>query len=90
MITNYRNCGDVLFLKGRVRRGAPEVVDPAPRTSQGLGASPGAAGVDAETLSPVAAARSHGFGRGGAPEVSFMVGKWGRRWSVRVEAGRGF
>lgn len=85
MITNYRNCGDVLFLKGRVRRGAPEGVDPAPGTSQGLGASPGAAGVDAETLSPVAAARSHGLGRGGAPEVSFRVGKWGRRWSVRVE-----
>ena len=89
MIANYRNCGDVLFLKGRVRRGAPEGVDPAPGTSQGLGASPGAAGVDAETLSPVAAARSHGLGRGGAPEVSFRVGKWGRRWSVRVEAGRG-
>ncbi len=89
IITNYRNCGDVLFLKGRVRWGAPEGVDPAPGTSQGLGASPGAAGVDAETLSPVAAARSHGLGRGGAPEVSFRVGKWGRRWSVRVEAGRG-
>ena len=79
----------VLFLKGRVRWGAPEGVDPAPGTSQGLGASPGAAGVDAETLSPVAAARSHGLGRSGAPEVSFRVGKWGRRWSVRVEAGRG-
>ena len=39
-------------------------VDPAPWTSHGFGASPGAASVEFETLSPVTAARSHGLGGG--------------------------
>ena len=54
---------------------APEGVEPAPGTSQGLGASPEAAAVAAVTLSPVAAARSHGFGGGGAPAVKKEIGE---------------
>ena len=52
---------------------APEGCEPAPGTSQGLGASPGAAGVAAREASPLAAARSHGFG-GGVPVV--RDGSW--------------
>lgn len=40
--------------------------EPAPGTSHGFGVSPDAAGVEAATLSPVAAARSHGLGGGAA------------------------
>ena len=47
----------------------PDGVCPAPGTSHGLGASADAAGVAAEVLSPVAAARSHGFGGGGMAPV---------------------
>ena len=41
---------------------------PAPGSSHGFGASPGATGVLACTLSPVCAARSHGLGGGAAKE----------------------
>ena len=73
-------------------------VAPAPGTSHGLGASPGAAGVAAWTLSPVAAARSHGFGCGAArrerSERASGEGKEGdvrsaRRWEKRRRSGWG-
>ena len=85
---NCGNCGRHETRGGVGRGGVPDGADPAPGTSQGLGASPGAAGVDAETLSPVAAARSQGFGGGGAPAVEGLVGirsalRGARRWAGR-------
>ena len=50
--------------------------EPAPGTSHGLSVSPDAAGVEAATLSPVAAARSHGFGGGAAIERWRNRGEW--------------